>query len=280
VPENTAAEKAFYQSLRSGRFPHAVLLEGGTAESRRAAAAAFCSAWLCAGARPPCGVCTHCDKALRWIHPDVTVLADAEGKQIPVDSVRALVAQSIVRPGEAERRVFVVENAHRLTPQGQNALLKCVEEPPPNLCFLLTCPSRKELLPTIISRVTAYELPGHEREFSPEALEAAGKIAAALADNDEWGVLAATAPFDKAKPLLQESLRALKELLREGVLGSVGAIVPDRPPDSANAPPKLSGLGPARLTQLIECVQSLERDLERNANLSLLRARIPAIMFS
>jgi DNA polymerase-3 subunit delta' len=274
VPNNNA-EAAFYHSMSAGRFPHAVLLEGGSVESRRQTAASFCAAWLCEASQPPCGICRHCRKASQWIHPDVTTLADGEGKQIPVDAVRALIAQCIVKPGEAARRVFVVENAHRLTPQGQNALLKCIEEPPPAVCFLLLCPSRKELLPTILSRVTAYSLPGADEEFSAEAVATAQKIADALARHDEWGVLAATAPFDKAKPLLQESLRVLKEMLRAGLLRASGAAeLADKVEAAA-----LAQLGAARLTVLLECAQALERDTERNANLSLLRTRISATMF-
>ncbi|MDR3344460.1 MAG: hypothetical protein LBT21_02535 [Oscillospiraceae bacterium] len=290
----TAAETAFYRSLRNGRFPHAVLLEGGSADSRRETAASFIAAWLCESMNPPaadealslsgklpgesapCTLCKHCRKALQWIHPDVMVLTDEEGKQIPVDAVRALLAQSIVKPSEAARRVFVIENAHKLNQQGQNALLKCIEEPPPAVCFLLLCPGRKELLPTILSRVTAYALPGTDEEFSAEAADAAQKIAAALAQNDEWGVLAATATFDKAKPLLQESLRALKELLRAGLLRTSGAEELAQP----LAGEQLAGLGSGRLTVLLERVQSLERDIERNANLALLRTRIAATMFS
>ncbi|MDR1805738.1 MAG: hypothetical protein LBQ80_03070 [Clostridium sp.] len=272
-------QAAFFESLRAGRGSHAVLLEGGDAEQRRQTAAEICAAWLCEGSEPPCGECRHCRKALAAKHPDVTILSDEEGKQIPVDSVRALLEQAIVKPSEAQRRVFVVENAHRLTVQGQNALLKCIEEPPSAVCFLLLCPSKKELLPTIISRVTAFALPGAAEEYSAEALEIAKKIAEALAENDEWAVMAASAPLDKNKALMLESLAAVKEILRTGLL--FAGETPELAQGGAEPEigKRLQALGTGRLVCLLESVQSLERDLERNANLALSCARIPATMF-
>ncbi|MCL2024025.1 MAG: hypothetical protein FWG82_06620 [Oscillospiraceae bacterium] len=264
---------SFYRTFSSQRFPHAVLLEGATREL----AASFIAAWLCENmAQEPCGVCSHCQKAANWGHVDVTVLTNVEDKQIPVDDVRALVAQSYVKPNEAARRVFVIENAHKLNLHGQNALLKCIEEPPPSVCFLLLTPNKKELLPTILSRVTLYSLPGAAAEFSEEALDAAEKIAHALAQNDEWAVLSATAPFDKAKPLMLESLTALKDHLRAALLiaGGAGELA-----ENTNAY-QLAQLGSARLSRLAERVQELERDAERNANQALLRARISATFFS
>lgn len=257
-------------------MPHAVLLEGGTAEGRLETAHTFCAAWLCESVGVPCGHCNHCRKALGGFHPDVTTLRDGEdGKQqIGVDAVRALQMHTSVKPGEAARRVFVIENAHKLTVQAQNALLKSIEEPPPAACFLLLCPSRKELLTTILSRVTSYALPGVAEDFGEEATEAATQIAQALAHNDEYGVLAATAPFDKNKPLLTEALGALKALLREGLIYDAGCAV-----ENGELAQALAALGTARIATLIERVRGLEQDLTRNANLSLLRVRIPAVFF-
>ena len=141
------------------RLSHAYILtapERGEVMSaaRRLAAASVCSS---NGARP-CGVCRDCRKALEGIHPDVISvrrLTDDKGrekKEITVDQVRDMAADSVVLPNEAARKVYIIEDADLMNTQAQNAALKLLEEPPAGVMFILCTENAGLLLPTVRSR--------------------------------------------------------------------------------------------------------------------------------
>jgi DNA polymerase-3 subunit delta' len=85
------------------------------------------------------------------IHPDVIVIGE-DGVSLKVDQVRALRADAYVRPNEAERKIYVVENSQTLNQSGQNALLKLLEEGPDYAAFFFLLPNPEQLLPTLRSR--------------------------------------------------------------------------------------------------------------------------------
>lgn len=109
------------------------------------------SAYVCDGEKPPCGECLHCRKVKAGIHPDV-ILIGGDGENLKVEAMRALRADAYVRPNEAERKVYVVENAHTMNQSGQNALLKLLEEGPDYAVFFFLIQNPEQLLPTLRSR--------------------------------------------------------------------------------------------------------------------------------
>ncbi len=124
------------------------------AAARRLAAAAVCTS---AGERP-CGVCRACRKAGGNIHPDIITVrrqSDDKGRlrrEITVDQIRWMAADACVLPNEAERKVYIVEEADKMNVQAQNAALKLLEEPPAGVSFLLCVANAALLLPTVRSR--------------------------------------------------------------------------------------------------------------------------------
>lgn len=183
-------------SARQGRLYPAVILDGGGAEARRAAAVELARTLLCevspSEARP-CGVCRHCRRIV-WpaagegaqFHPDFQVLERDLKASTSVDATREMLKTAQVSPFEARGQVFVVASAESLTGEAANALLKSLEEPhvsaPRN--FFLLAPSRLDLLPTLRSRSLAVFLGAPER-LDPSAVEplarAFGAAAAAYA---------------------------------------------------------------------------------------------------
>ncbi len=141
------------------RLSHAYILAAperseAVSAARRLAAAAVCSS---TGARP-CGTCRDCRKVSEGIHPDVISvrrLTDDKGrakKEITVDQVREMAADSVVLPNEAARKVYIIEDADLMNPQAQNAALKLLEEPPAGVMFILCAENAQLLLPTVRSR--------------------------------------------------------------------------------------------------------------------------------
>jgi len=99
-----------------------------------------------------CGECGPCQRIHRGVHADVIVVEPGDTGAIKVDPVRAVVRQAAFRPFEGRRRVVLFDDADRLVPEAQNALLKTLEEPPTASVFLLVTSRPHLLLPTVRSR--------------------------------------------------------------------------------------------------------------------------------
>lgn len=175
------------------RLSHAYILSAPSrAESldmaRTLAADALCSA----GDGKACGHCRDCRKVEQGIHPDVTIisrLADDKGrekKNIVVDQIRYLVADSQVLPNEAERKVYVIDEAHLMNAEAQNAALKLLEEPPPRLVLILCTVNPLSLLATVRSRCVQIQGKKSERENDGESLSLAEEYLHTLNSGDSW----------------------------------------------------------------------------------------------
>ncbi len=168
-------------SARQGSLYPAVILDGGDAAARQAAALTLARALLCEApaAERPCGVCRHCRRIV-WpdaaegtqFHPDFVVLERDLKASTSVDATRNMLRTAQVSPFEARGQVFVVASAESLTGEAANALLKSLEEPhvsaPRN--FFLLAPSRLDLLPTLRSRSLAVFL-GAAEALDPAVVE-------------------------------------------------------------------------------------------------------------
>ena len=133
---------------------HAWLFTGPPGSGRSSAARAFAAALQCAEpdpARRGCGRCHACRTVLGGTHPDVTVLA-TEAVHYRIEDVRALVEAAQSTPATGRWRIFVIEDADRMTERATNVLLKAIEEPPPRTVWMLCAPSPADVLPTIRSR--------------------------------------------------------------------------------------------------------------------------------
>ena len=99
------------------------------------------------GRRAPCGECRTCQRVAQGRYPDVQFIA-AEKNAIQIDQVRALQADAAVAPLEGRRKIFIIQEIERATLPAANALLKSLEEPPPQVILLLTATRRDQVLPT------------------------------------------------------------------------------------------------------------------------------------
>lgn len=181
------------QMRASRRLSHAYILsapgrEEGLDMARRLAADVLCSK----GEGRACGLCRDCRKVAQGIHPDLTVvsrLTDDKGREkrnIAVDQIRALVADSQVLPNEAERKVYVIDQAELMNEEAQNAALKLLEEPPARLTILLCTANAHSLLPTVRSRCVEIHSEKGGSESSVESVKLAEEYLSLLAGGDSW----------------------------------------------------------------------------------------------
>ncbi len=150
-----------------GTMTHAWLLTGPPGSGRSTAARAFVAALLCRDAG--CGTCADCRTARSGTHADIDVL-NTQHLSIGVDSARELVTRAARRPAGGRWRVFLIEDADRLTEQAANALLKAIEEPAPRTVWALCAPGLQDVLPTIRSRCRHVQLRTPSAEAVAEVL--------------------------------------------------------------------------------------------------------------
>ena len=282
-------------ALAAGRLTHALCLEAPSPALLRDTALAAAGALLCRkGGGAMCGECPACRKVRVGEHPDLLLYDPDEDKDIyRKDSVRSLRAELYRTPVEAPRKVAVLHLAERITAEGQNLLLKIIEEPPEDTFFVFTAQNRYRLLPTVLSRVTCYSLPpadgedclrrikqlapGHTEEEvnrawlrcggSPETgaallrdaavqkrYAAAEEMLAGLAMANNYRVLAAAAPLERDRPAYTALLETLAELLANPALREM-----------YNLPARTAARCRAEIAPLLQMC-------ERNAHLPLVTA--------
>lgn len=155
-----AALKRQISAQEKGRgLSHAYLISGPKGSGKRTLARLLCASMVCTGGPDrPCGVCPACKKALRGIHPDVIAVRGENGKGISVSQARGVRADAYIRPNEAERKIYIFEDAVSMDLRTQNVLLKLLEEGPAYAAFLLLCENPGGVLETIRSRCEGVSL--------------------------------------------------------------------------------------------------------------------------
>ena len=138
--------------ILGGRLHHAYLFSGPSQVGKTTVALAFAQALLCdTGAGSPCGGCRTCQRIAQGRYPDVQVIT-AGKNTIQIEQIRALQADAALSPLEGRYRVFIIPEIERASLPAANALLKTLEEPPPQVVMLLTSTRRDLVLPTVLSR--------------------------------------------------------------------------------------------------------------------------------
>ncbi len=204
--------------LGHGRWPQAVVLEGGSARQRSRMATLLAQAAVCdRKALPPCEACRACRLAGQGHHPDVAVLqGDGTQKSLSVDLIRGMRAEAFVRPNQAERKVFLLLEADCMNASAQNAMLKILEEPPAYVMFVIAVESRSSLLGTVLSRSVSVSLgEAREEDAAPGGIWVDFLQAFARGDEPEMLALSASVERDRLaqKALLEGVLSALRDAL-------------------------------------------------------------------
>ena len=165
--------QALTNALVTGRLHHAYLFTGTRGIGKTTISRILAKSLNCTGldgtggvTAHPCGRCTSCleidaDRFIDYIELDA-----ASNRSI--DEVRDLIERAAYKPSVGRYKVFMIDEAHQLTRDAFNALLKTLEEPPEYLKFVLATTDPERMLPTVLSRCLQFNL----RPMAPEVVQA------------------------------------------------------------------------------------------------------------
>lgn len=219
----------FRRCLASGRLSHAYMFSGPEGIGKRQFALTLTQALLCQTPRSeriePCGRCADCRQVQSGAHPDLFVLERAADRDaILIEQLvgsreergRAGLCYHIhLTPVQAERKVAIIDDAHKMNVEAANAFLKTLEEPPADAVLFLISSQPESLLPTIRSRCQ------HVR-FAPLAAEDVAELclqAGLVASPEEAAEIAelSEGSMQMARQLCRVELRRLRGELFEAL---------------------------------------------------------------
>lgn len=162
-------------AVKNRKTSHAYLFVGGAGAGKRMIAMTFAKYLLCADPKAePCGICDSCRVFDSGNHPDV-IPVTTEKKTLGVDEIRGQILETVdIKPYHYDKKIYIIHQAHTMTVQAQNALLKTLEEPPEYAVFLLLAENMDVFLPTVLSRTVTLKIsPISEKELSQYLMQKA-----------------------------------------------------------------------------------------------------------
>ena len=157
---NEMVKDHFKKAIANHKISHAYILTGEAGMGRKSIANAFAMTLLCEkGGSEPCMTCHSCKQVMSGNHPDLIYVKHEKPGSIGVDDVREQINDTImIRPYSSYYKIYIVDEAEKMTVQAQNALLKTIEEPPSYAVIILITTNQEAFLPTILSRCVQMKL--------------------------------------------------------------------------------------------------------------------------
>ena len=162
-----------FSAADGGSLSHAYIIEGQDAAERMRLAEDLALLLFCENRKKgekPCRICPGCGKVLGRNHPDVLYLR-REKDSVGVSEVREQVVDTVdIRPYLGGRKLYILDDADRMTVQAQNSLLKTLEEPPEYAVLLLLCRDARLFADTVRSRAVTLSLRDTEEAAGEEEI--------------------------------------------------------------------------------------------------------------
>lgn len=141
-------------AISTNKVSHAYIINGERSSGKEFIARIFAMTLQCEkGGVDPCNECHSCKQALSNNQPDIIYISHEKPNTIGVEDIRAQINNDIViKPYSSPRKIYIVNEGEKMTPQAQNALLKTLEEPPEYAVIVILTTNVEALLPTVLSR--------------------------------------------------------------------------------------------------------------------------------
>ena len=153
---NRAVCEKLCLDVLANKLSHALILEGPQGTGKHTIAKSVAATLACAekntSDKIPCGTCLGCRKVFEDKSPDVITVNRGDKSTLGIDVIRFLREDVRTVPNDLDFKIYVIEEADKMTTEAQNAFLLTLEEPPSYAVFILLCESSSALLETIRSR--------------------------------------------------------------------------------------------------------------------------------
>ena len=197
-------------AISMNKVSHAYIFSGEAGLGKALVADSFAKVLQCEeGAEMSCGKCRSCIQAESGNQPDIIHVRHEKPNSIGVDDVREqLVNDIIIKPYSSRYKIYIINEAEKLTVQAQNAILKTIEEPPAYGIIIFITNNQDNFLPTILSRCVTLNFKPVKAELIEDFViekcqvpEYQAKICASFSQGKPGKAikLAASADFDEVK---------------------------------------------------------------------------------
>jgi DNA polymerase-3 subunit gamma/tau len=228
-------------AITRGKVHHAYLFVGSRGTGKTSTAKILAASLNCEQGPTvtPCGVCESCVSIANATSMDVIEMDAASNNS--VDDIRDLRERVAYAPLSGRHKVYILDEAHMLSPQAWNAFLKTLEEPPPRTIFVLATTEAQKVLPTVVDRC-------HRFDFGRPTVEQVARVV---------GRVAATEQIDIEPPAIALIARHATGSFRDalGTLEQLLAYAGES--ERITSPDVLAVLGVADAEQLFEALEAV-----------------------
>ncbi|MBQ8823039.1 MAG: DNA polymerase III subunit delta' [Lachnospiraceae bacterium] len=224
-----------HNALSTGKVSHAYIINGEKASGKEFIARLFARTLQCeAQGTEPCGECRSCKQALSNNQPDIIRVMHEKPGTISVDDIRSQVNNDIaIKPYSSKYKVYIINEAEKMTVQAQNALLKTLEEPPTYAVIILLVSNINALLQTILSRCVVLNMKPVEDELVRNYLmkelqipdyKAEVCVAFARGNIGKAKALASSEDFDNVKAEALSLLKYIQDMEIQEIVAAIKKI--------------------------------------------------------
>ena len=148
---NEKIKKELEESIKNNQVSHSYMFIGEEGIGKKEIAKEFAKNILCLGENKPCNLCKSCVEFNSENHPDFQII-EPEGNTLKIDVIREFQKKVVEKPITSEKKVYIINDSDKMTPEAQNCLLKTLEEPPEFVIIILIGKNENFFLSTIKSR--------------------------------------------------------------------------------------------------------------------------------
>ena len=224
-----------HNALSTGKVSHAYILNGEKASGKEFIARIFAQTLQCeSGEAEPCGECRSCKQSQTNNQPDIIRVTHEKPGTISVDDIRTQVNNDIaIKPYSSKYKVYIINEAEKMTVQAQNALLKTLEEPPAYAVIILLVSNINALLQTILSRCVVLNMKPVEdslvrsylmKELQVPDYKAEVCVAFARGNIGKAKALASSEDFDNVKAEALSLLKYIQDMEIQEIVAAIKKI--------------------------------------------------------
>ncbi len=222
-------------ALETGKVSHAYIINGEKSSGKEFIAKIFAMALQCEqGGVEPCNECRSCKQTMSKNQPDIIYVSHEKPNTISVDDIRAQINNDVaIKPYSSKYKVYIINEAEKMTTQAQNAILKTLEEPPAYAVIILLVSNVNTLLPTILSRCVVLNMkPVRDalvKKYLMEELEipdykAEVCVAFARGNVGKAKLLASSEEFENVKAEALSLLKYIKDMEIQEIVAAIKKI--------------------------------------------------------